>query len=365
MVNLTLESKSPVPLVFQAVPYALGFALPLLVVASADAGGWWILLPMPVLFGAFPLVDALGGARRDDPDQGSGLLEASVWFRLVTWMWVPVQLWLLARMAMRAAGGAWSGWELAGVAVGVGICTGAIGMTYAHELIHRASRWERALGEILLSSVGYPHFAITHVLGHHRTVATPLDPQTARHGESFYRFLPRAVWGGLVSALQLESGRVERRWSSGWSPHNRFWRYLIVQAAIYGGAWLWLGPIAIEFLVVQSAVAISELEVTNYIEHYGLQRREVSTGAYERVQPWHSWDNYSRASNWLLINLARHSDHHLVASRRYQVLETQVRAPELPAGYAAMLLAALVPPLWFRLMNPRLAEWRHRHQVTG
>lgn len=358
-----MSTRHPGPHVFQALPFALGFLLPPLVIVSAQAGGWWTMLPIAVVFGAVPVIDAIGGVAAADPDdEGMRALERNVWFRVVTWSWVPVQMALLAWVVafVHAHALSWPAWI--GLAVSTGVCTGTIGITYAHELVHRSSRIERALGEMLLTTVSYAHFAVEHVYGHHRTVATPEDPATARAGESFYRFLPRTLVGGMASAWQLEAGRMIKRHGSVWHPANRLLRYAFVQAAWFAGLALWGGGGVVAFVAVQAGVAVALLEAINYIEHYGLVRRELSPGVYERLQAHHSWDSYSRVSNWLLINLARHADHHGVASRRYQTLRTQETAPQLPAGYGAMFLLALVPPLWHRVMGPRLAEEGRRRR---
>lgn len=334
-----------------AVPFLAGFPLAPIVVLSTAARGWWTLLPVLVVFGAVPLLDALGGKAEDgriSPD-----LERNLWFKAVTWLWVPVQLALLGWVLAMAAWGGLTVLERAGLAISMGVTAGAIGITFAHELIHRRAALERALGEILLTSVSYAHFAIEHVHGHHRQVATPLDPATARFGESFYRFLPRTVGGGLRSAWRLETERIARRGSGPWSRSNRLLRYAAAQTLTYAFVSIAFGTSGLLVFAGQALVAISLLEVINYIEHYGLMRREIAPGEYERVTSRHSWDSSYRISNWMLINLARHSDHHCTAAKRYQSLELAPDAPRLPAGYAAMFLLALVPPLWFRVMNPR------------
>jgi alkane 1-monooxygenase len=219
--------------------------------------------------------------------------------------------------------------------------------------VHRRHRFERALGEILLASVSYTHFAIEHVHGHHRHVGTPHDPATARLGESFYRFLPRTVLGGVASAWRLEAERLARRGRGVLSPSNRMLRYGLTQVLLYPLVWAAAGGTGVAVFAGQAFVAVSLLEVINYIEHYGLMRKEIAPGEYERIAPQHSWDSAYRLTNWMLINLARHADHHCLASKRYQSLELPSQAPQLPAGYGAMLLLALTPPLWFRVMNPR------------
>jgi alkane 1-monooxygenase len=249
-------------------------------------------------------------------------------------------------------------WERLAAAAAVGSATGAVGMTFAHELIHRRRGYERAFGNILLSSVTYPHFAIEHVKGHHRNVGTPRDPATARLGESVYRFLPRTVLGSIASAWRIERARLSHQEETAWSTHNLMVRYALIEIAIYAVIAVALGPVSVALFAVQSAVAIAILEIINYIEHYGLRRQQAATGFYEPVRPEHSWDSASRVSNWLLINLPRHSDHHMSAAKRYQSLELLPHAPHLPGGYGAMFLLAMLPPLWFRVMNPRVASTR-------
>lgn len=340
--------------IITALPYALGFVLPMLIFWSTAAGGAWCWLPVVSLYGALPIVDALvrQNPRHPSADEIADL-DTTPWFRVITWAWVPVHVvlvfWATSVASTRPLGSEWSG-----LLVSVGSTGGAIGMTYAHELVHRSSRLERALGDVLLALVSYPHFAIEHVHGHHRHVATPMDPATARLGEGFYRFLPRTVLGGIAHAWAIERDRLSRKRRTVWHPSNTMLRYAATLTVVYAVVLERLGAQGLAFFVLQGIVAFVLLEGINYVEHYGLVRREESPGRYERVSARHSWDSSHRVSNWLLINLARHSDHHLIASRRYPALSSRTLAPQLPAGYGTMLLLALVPPLWRRVMDPRV-----------
>jgi alkane 1-monooxygenase len=341
-----------------ALPHAIGYVLPLAIVGGAALGGAWTFLPVGLLYVALPVLDALSGLNAENPSEHDvPSLSANACFRAITWAWVPVQILLIAWAIGYVAGEA-SALERAGIILSLGFTCGAIGITFAHELVHRPGRWERALGEVLLSSVSYPHFAIEHVFGHHRHVATPADPATARFGETLYRFLPRTLTGSVVSAWRLERARLARRGRSMRSPANRFVRYSLIQLGIYAAVWWVWGAVGVVAFVAQAAAAVALLETVNYIEHYGLVRRELAPGRYEPVAPAHSWNSCHRLSNWVLINLARHADHHLVASKRYQVLDHRGESPQLPAGYGTMLLVAMVPPLWRRVMDPRVLEWR-------
>jgi alkane 1-monooxygenase len=224
----------------------------------------------------------------------------------------------------------------------VGLATGATGITVAHELGHKRSRLDRFLSRLLLVTVCYGHFTVEHNRGHHVRVATPEDPATARYGEGFWRFLPRTLAGSFVHAWELDRAEVLRAWGA-----------TLAVAAALGIA---LGPLAVAFFLGQSAMAVTLLEAVNYIEHYGLVRRRLADGRYERPGPQHAWDAYEWLTNSYLIHLQRHSDHHLNPSRPYAALQPQPEAPTLPTGYAGMIPLAMAPPLWFAVMNPRVPK---------
>ncbi|MFM8282012.1 MAG: alkane 1-monooxygenase [Planctomycetaceae bacterium] len=337
------------------LPYTISFLLPPLVVASTWRGGWWTWLPPVVLYVGLPIVDALLHVDRvhRDPDESERL--GGQWgYRLLTWAWVPLQTALVVWAVGYAASHPLTPLEWVGLVLSVGSVTGGIGITYAHELVHRPDRFELLLADCLLAQVSFPQFAVEHVHCHHRHVATPLDPSTARRGENLYRFLGRSVVGGIGAVWRIEAERLRRRGTALWSPANRAVRYALTMALVVAAVSWWAGPAGLAMFLGQSLVAIVLVQGINYVEHYGLVRREVAPGRYERVAACHSWDSSHRITNWLLINLARHADHHLAAGKRYQTLETTDDAPQLPAGYATMMMVALVPPLWRHLVDPRL-----------
>jgi alkane 1-monooxygenase len=340
--------------------FYLVFLIPTLVVVGVLAGGWARGAVVAFVFGAVPLLDAWLGHERRNP--GEDIAHARR-FDVPLVLWVVTQVAVLMWWITRDMG------ETIGVALAlgtlsVGLMTGGIGITVAHELMHRKSRFERALAEVLMSCVGYAHFCIEHVHGHHRHVATPLDPASSRLGENVYRYLPRTIFGGFASAWSIEAERMTRSGAHVWHWRNRMLRYAAVQLAIYTTLFAALGGLAVALWAAQSVVAIVLLEVINFVEHYGLERRELAPGKYERVQPRHSWNASHRVTNWLLFNLQRHSDHHFLASRPYDVLRHYDDVPQLPAGYATMVLVALVPPLWRRIMDPRVHALREAEPAT-
>jgi len=350
-----------------ALPFAISLTFPPVVALGSYLGGAWISAAALYALLGIPLADA--AVRQTsaalDPATEEGAL---FWHRLLTWVWVPVQLVMLfGVIGYVGYAGDLAGWELALLAFSLGIVTGGIGITYAHELMHQQDRFERALAEVLMCSTLYGHFCIEHVHGHHIHVGTPRDPVSAREGESFFRFYPRALIGSLASAWRIVSRRLERRGKPSWSAANPFWRYAAQYAAFLALAYALAGWIGVALFAGQAFVAVTLLEIINYVEHYGLRRQMLDTGRYERTQPHHSWNASHQVTNWLLINLQRHSDHHYHPSRRYPLLQDypEGEAPQLPFGYPLMLMIALVPPLWFRLMNPRVAAWRARHYPQG
>ena len=195
-----------------------------------------------------------------------------------------------------------------------------------------------------------------HNRGHHTRVSTPEDPASARLGESFWAFLPRTVVGSLRSAWEIERDALGRKGRPWWSPRNDLLNAWAITIVLFGATIAIFGTAVIPYIVIQAVFGFSLLEVVNYIEHYGLLRQKLPTGRYERCLPEHSWNADNIASNVVLYNLQRHSDHHANPLRRYQVLRHFDEAPQLPSGYAGMLTLAIVPPLWRRVMDHRVVE---------
>lgn len=347
----------------KALRFSLLWIVPLTAAAGIHLGGPWLALTPVVLFGLLPLLDELS-LDTDNPDDEEVARRArNPLYELWLLLWIPGELALLGWGLHQATQGARPWGERLGIVVDLGLACGVLGNTVAHELMHRAGRVHQALAELLMTLVSYPHFCIEHVLGHHRNVATELDPATSRLGESVFAFLPRTLVGGLASAFRLEGDRVRRR-GQAWGPRDRRVRMPLLLAALYALVASLLGAPGALALAGTGAVAILVLEVINYVEHYGLERRRLASGGFERVTPAHSWNAAQRLSGIILLALPRHADHHANASRPYWALRHFPEAPQLPLGYGPMLLAALVPPLWFRLMNARVLAWRERSART-
>jgi alkane 1-monooxygenase len=343
--------------------FALPFGLALLPWAalSCARAGWtpnacaWLTLV--VIFGLLPLLDLwLGNDTGNLDDAQARHAETRVAFRVLTLLTLPAWLAVLAFSAWQFANLPLNVFGQVGWILSTGILGGVLAINPAHELIHKSGRLERAVGGLLLTCVGYHGFKIEHVRGHHVHVATPQDGSTARLGESVYRFVPRALARNTRRAWQLEAARLRACGRPIVSLRNEMLGWTLLWLALLAAFAAWLGAAGAAFFVLQGLAAAASLEVINYVEHYGLQRREVAPGRYERVTHLHSWNASQRLSNWLLFNLQRHSDHHARAWLRYQVLRHHDDSPQLPAGYATMFVLALVPPLWRRVMDPRARQ---------
>lgn len=348
--------------------FLTAFVIPALTIVGFYLGGYWNYLTVLFVFVIIPLADFLIG---EDPENLSAdesrKIAEQFYYRFITFIWTYFQfgfllwgVWVISTVSIDLS-------EWIGFTISFALVTGGIGITVAHELGHKKSRQERFYAKVLLMTVTYMHFYIEHNRGHHVYVATPRDPATSRKNEAFPVFWLRSVFGSYSSAWKLENERMKKKGLGVWSfRNNMIWFTLLpflfcalLTLAIFmiNGIWAWQVPV---FFLSQSILAFTLLELVNYIEHYGIVRKEVSPGQYERVNPMHSWNSNHRLSNFFLFQLQRHSDHHANAIKRYQVLKHYDESPQLPSGYPAMILLAAIPPLWFKWMNPRLADWEQR-----
>lgn len=371
--------------------WLIGLVVPSLAFVAATAyvitgwGAWFWIGPIIILV-VVPAIDLFAGLDRSNPpDDAIEALEQDKYYRWITYAFLPIQylgflgaFWLLSGgnpaawaadlLGMRdfVAGLPFGDRALGemdlsvidkiGLAISIGFI-GGIGINTAHELGHKREANERWLSKIALAQSFYGHFYIEHNRGHHVRVATPEDPASSRMGENFYQFWPRTVWGSLKSAWRLEKKRYARKGKHPFRPGNDVLNAWVMSAALFGGVIALFGWEVAPYLVLQAIAGFSLLEVVNYMEHYGMLRQKVGAPGrerYERVDPSHSWNSNNVATNVLLYHLQRHSDHHANPTRRYQTLRDFEESPVLPTGYAGMIVLAIVPPLWRRVMDPRV-----------
>ena len=346
-----------------ALPFWISLAFIPLIAIAGWKGGWWLALTPVFAWYVTTLLDFVGGLNQENPDP-SEPDENLFWYRLITVLWFPVQFVLIF------GGLAYVSWadrldtgEAMIFLATIGIASGTVGIVFAHELMHQKPKWERFLGDGLMTLALYGHFRSEHLLVHHRYVGTPRDAVTARYNEGFHRFFPRVLIGSAKSSFRAERGMLARKNLPWWHQRNPFWKYAIWQFGWLFLAYLIGGWIAVGLFCLQAFVAVWQLEIVNYVEHYGLTRRHLGAGKYEHILPRHSWNANHRVTNYLMINLQRHSDHHYKPGRRFPLLQTYAEneAPQLPFGYPIMGLLALIPPLWRRYMNPKVRAWRRMY----
>ncbi|HYV15904.1 MAG TPA: alkane 1-monooxygenase [Conexibacter sp.] len=339
--------------------WLLGLIVPLLpfiawgLVQLTGLGVFWFYGPI-LVFVIFSLLDVVVGMDAENPpDSVIKWLEQDRYYRWCTYAFIPVQYAGLVFACWLWSHGDLSAIDKIGLASTMAMVSG-IAINTAHELGHKRASLERWLSKVALAQSGYGHFFIEHNRGHHVRVATPEDPASARLGESFWAFLPRTAWGSLRSSWELEAERLGRGGHWRWTYRNDILNAWAMTFALYVVLVVAFGPVVLPYLLIQSVVGASLLEVVNYLEHYGLLRQKREDGRYERTAPEHSWNSNNVASNVLLYHLQRHSDHHANPVRRYQALRHMEGAPQLPTGYAGMIVLALFPPVWRRVMDHRL-----------
>lgn len=353
-------ARQDVALFRNALPFWMSaLTVPLAIIGTLH-GGWTVFLLPAFGWLLFDILDAITGLNTENADTTTPESDL-FWYRAITMLWFPLQAGLLYWMIWQATHGTHlAAWEIIVLFFGLGVISGGIGIVYAHELLHQKNRVERWLGDLLLAIVLYSHFRSEHLRVHHLYVGTPRDAVTARYNEGFHRYFLRVLTGCPGSAWRAERAMLARKGLTMRSFENPFWLYGFLQALALVLAFVVGGWVGVLLFLWQAFIAVWQLELVNYVEHYGLVRRHLGEGRYEHVLPRHSWNAAHRASNWLLINLQRHSDHHYKPDRRFPLLQTYdaTEAPQLPHGYPLMAACAMVPPLWRRVMNPRVRVWR-------
>jgi alkane 1-monooxygenase len=345
------DARSQLPL-----RYLTPFAFLALLALGVRLGGAWTFLAAVISPLSLLAFDWTLG--EETPRPPTSLDERLRWLPRI---YLLLQLAVTALAADHAAAPSTGMLAVAGLVLSTGILTGVFGFLAAHEMIHSRVRWERGLGLLFLASVLYMHFRISHIYGHHRRAATEDDPASARPGEGLYTFLTRSIIGQLREAWTFEARR-RRRGTAGAGAGNRMITYIFIEVSLVLAIAVVSGR-ALLFLFCVAVVAVGLLETFNYVAHYGLVRRKGENGRIEPLAPHHSWNSGRRMNNAALFNMGRHSDHHRHSARSYDQLQPVGQSAELPSGYAAAIVIALIPSIWRRTMDPRVAIARRDERV--
>lgn len=310
---------------------------------------------MILIFGILPILEIWSPVSTDNcADEAEKTRSNLLFFNVLLYLNAPILFGIIIGFLLVSATADLQLYEWLGLMLGTGLVIGTSGINVAHELGHRTNRLEQMISKWLLLPALYQHFFIEHNRGHHKYVATTKDPATSRKGEVLYFFWVRSIFQSWISAWNLEKARLIKAKMQIWSLKNEMIRFVIFQFAYLFLVYWYFGTSGVVSAASSALVGILLLETVNYLEHYGLVRRLLPNGFYEPVSPAHSWNSNHELGRIFLYELTRHSDHHYKSSRKYQVLRHLDNSPQLPFGYPTSVLIALVPPLWFRLMNPRL-----------
>ena len=248
-----------------------------------------------------------------------------------------------------------------------GLSGGILGIGMAHEMIHRKSTWERAYGKSMLYILNYPHFVLEH-LYHHIKVGTPQDPDTAQSGESLYHFLLRSSLQGWLTCWKWENQnskqyqKIKLHKASEQKKHRfQFTKGPMAELSLYQLLlniiiFALFGTAPLIIFIVQGLFTLALLKWISYIGHYGLEQN-LPENKMKSYQLYQSWDSTSPLTNFFLFNLGYHSQHHRNPQTNYYELPRAKKDwNELPAGYSAMMVLALIPPLWKPLMKREIEK---------
>jgi len=336
--------------------------LPVIMYISFNFLGYWSFFAFAFVYGFIPAMEFIfTGTAENFTAEEEAIERKDVFYDILIYSMVPLQFTILGLYLWTITTKSLEIYEFVGITLAMGLACGALGINVAHELGHRTKKYEQFMAKLLLMSTSYMHFFIEHNRGHHKNVSTPLDPATSRLNQPLYTFLVKSVVGSWLDAWKLEAYRLKKTKQNFWNPiHNEMLRFQIIQFVFTAAIFAIFGWVGVFGFIVSSIIGFTLLEIVNYIEHYGLMRKQLPNGAYEKVKPHHSWNSGHELGRIFLFELTRHSDHHFNPSRKYQILRHFENAPQMPSGYLAMIPLALVPPLWFKIMNP-LVE---KHNAT-
>ena len=335
--------------------YLLAYLGPISAVAGLYFGGVWSFGFVYLAFGILPLLELfLPQSTANFSDEQEDERTHTRYFDFLLYAHVPILYGILFYAFYKLAYTPLTPLEIVGLIFNIGVLVGSFGINVGHELGHRSTRYEQFFAKALLLPALYQHFFIEHNLGHHKNVGTDADPASARLNENLYAFWWRSVKDSYLGAYHIEKEQLQRNGFSIWNIRNMFLRFQLYQVLYLGIIGLVFGAAAVLVAILIAIIGFLLLETVNYIEHYGLRRQLLSNGRYEQVLPKHSWNSDHALGRIFLYELTRHSDHHFKANRKFQLLRHFDDSPQLPYGYPMSLLMAMVPPIWFRLMNNRV-----------
>lgn len=343
----------------QDLKYLLAYLIPFSAFIALELQNKWSF--STVVF-AFVFIPFLEMVTKPDPKNMATdreqLVERNVLFDVLLYLNIPIVYFLIFHTISTVQGDLfWT--EKLGMMLNLGIVLGTAGINVSHEIGHRKGLWNRIAAALLLIPSLYGHFTIEHNNGHHKWVATPDDPVSAKFGQSIYAYLGTAVVGVFVKAWEISFTQMRRAGKPKFHYSNELIWISLAQVILFTTFFILGGLPILLFCLGTAVVSFTLLECIDYVEHYGLQRKKLPSGKYERVNERHSWNSDHEVGRIVLYELTRHTDHHMNATRKYQTLRHMEDSPQLPYGYPTSILMALLPPVWFRIMNPKVKAYNY------
>ena len=339
--------------------YATAFVSIVVIWISIIAGGIWVFFAPVYAFVLIPALELfLHGSAANYTKAEEEVLKKDIKFDILIWLIVPLQYFMMFVFLTHIGQEGLPLWERIGLIMAFGISCGVFGINVAHELGHRSTWHEQLMSKALLLTTLYMHFFIEHNRGHHKYVSTDEDPASSRLDESVYAFWIRSVSMGWLSAWHLEKDRLSKKNISQWSMSNEMLVFQLLQISLLAAITLIFGWQVMLAFLAAAMIGMLLLETVNYIEHYGLRRKKVDGDHYEKTMPIHSWNSDHPIGRLMLFELSRHSDHHYMPSRKYQVLRHFDQSPQMPTGYPGMMILSLIPPLWFKVMHEQITKYK-------
>ncbi len=330
---------------------------------SFSVTGWEIWMPLVWAWVIIPLAELL---IKPVPANMSGVQEELAkkdrTYDFLLYLIVILQYSLLIKFLFAMKEDTMTWLDITGRIGVMGLLCGTFGINVGHELGHRVNKFEQILAKALLLTSLYMHFFTEHNKGHHKRVATPEDPSSARYGEPVYTFYFRTIIFSYISAWHIANDEMRKKDKKPFSLQNEMVQFLLIQTAFLVLIFFVFSWLVMLYFIAAAFMGILLLETVNYIEHYGLQRKATVEGKHERAMPEHSWNSDHVIGRLMLFELSRHSDHHYLASRKYQILRHHDDSPQMPTGYPGMMILSLIPPAWFYIMNRRINSI-HKKQV--
>ena len=344
---------------FKFLKYISAFLSGTVIFVSIVAGGPWVFFGVFYAFALIPFLELfMEGSSENFSQAEEEVVKKDLTYDILVWLIVPMQWALVIIFLFKVGNTQMPLWERLGLISAMGIGCGVFGINVGHELGHRNTWYEQAMSKALLLTSLYMHFFIEHNRGHHKNVSTDEDPASARRGEILYAFWMRSVVTGWMSAWHIENTRLAKLGLPWYSLRNEMIVYQFIQIGMLAVITVLFGWMTALCFIAAAIFGFLLLETVNYIEHYGLRRKKIDGEYYEKVMPIHSWNSDHPLGRLLLFELTRHSDHHYIASRKYQILRHFDQSPQMPTGYPGMMVLSLFPPLWFRVMHTHIDKYK-------